>query len=422
MAEKEKQLNGRIIHKHDTEVNWLKAIGFTPKQSELIVYDIDENYNYQRIKIGDGIHNVNELPFYAGSWNDLKDKPYGEEITLGDTLLEEQFFEIGGGQFQFVHISNTSLNLVEGQTYIVTFNGEQCSCIAWYHDYSGGIAIGDGFYLGMGDKGENVAFAFLDYYGCYLYGSSGTYSIKTEGSVLVNKIDPKYLPDNIGAQSDWDETDETSTSYIKNRPFYINKSAITEIFNVAAYMAENSLEWETQVQIDDTYAVVAVQLPITIPAVEGEDYTFIVDGVEYVYTAQYTTQNGTPGFTFGKVPTDMSNFIFYAATVPAMNMSMIMCRCKASALPTECRIVGSLYEIKKLDEKYIPDTIARKADIPEQVQPDWDETDETSPSYIRNKPDENDALLLVTEMGLVQPVSTASGDILTDNNNNIIIL
>ena len=70
MAEKEKQLNGRIIHKHDTEVNWLKAIGFTPKQSELIVYDIDENYNYQRIKIGDGIHNVNELPFYAGSWND----------------------------------------------------------------------------------------------------------------------------------------------------------------------------------------------------------------------------------------------------------------------------------------------------------------------------------------------------------------
>lgn len=57
-----------------------------------------------------------------------------------------------------------------------------------------------------------------------------------------------------------------------------------------------------------------------------------------------------------------------------------------------------------------------------QVQANWDETDETSPSYIRNKPDENDALLLVTEMGLVQPVSTASGDILTDNNNNIIIL
>ena len=30
----------------------------------MIVYDVDENYDYQRIKIGDGIKNVNILPFY----------------------------------------------------------------------------------------------------------------------------------------------------------------------------------------------------------------------------------------------------------------------------------------------------------------------------------------------------------------------
>ena len=60
----EKNINNiRIVNKHDTEANWLKATGFTPKQGELIVYDKDSNYDYERIKIGDGTTNVNTLPF-----------------------------------------------------------------------------------------------------------------------------------------------------------------------------------------------------------------------------------------------------------------------------------------------------------------------------------------------------------------------
>ena len=59
----EKTINSRIIHKHDIETNWLKAINFIPQQGEIIVYDIDENYDYERIKIGDGITNINQLPF-----------------------------------------------------------------------------------------------------------------------------------------------------------------------------------------------------------------------------------------------------------------------------------------------------------------------------------------------------------------------
>lgn len=55
--------NIRIVNKHDTEANWLKATGFTPKQGEIIVYDVDATYSYERIKIGDGVQNVNALPF-----------------------------------------------------------------------------------------------------------------------------------------------------------------------------------------------------------------------------------------------------------------------------------------------------------------------------------------------------------------------
>ncbi len=59
----EKNLNARIVHKHDIEENWLKATNFTPKQGELIVYDVDNAHNYVRIKIGDGERLVNSLPF-----------------------------------------------------------------------------------------------------------------------------------------------------------------------------------------------------------------------------------------------------------------------------------------------------------------------------------------------------------------------
>ena len=59
----EKNMNTRIQHKHDIETNWLKATNFTPLVGEIVVYDPDGNYDYPRIKIGDGKTNINSLPF-----------------------------------------------------------------------------------------------------------------------------------------------------------------------------------------------------------------------------------------------------------------------------------------------------------------------------------------------------------------------
>jgi hypothetical protein len=64
----EKNVNARIIHKHDTEENWFKAINFTPKRGELIIYDPDATYSYSRFKIGNGVTNINDLPFADGSF------------------------------------------------------------------------------------------------------------------------------------------------------------------------------------------------------------------------------------------------------------------------------------------------------------------------------------------------------------------
>lgn len=77
----------RIQIKHDIAANWAKAKNFTPLPGELIIYDgIIENGVYieqPKIKIGDGIHKLAELPFIEiNSKTDTAKKYQYENETL----------------------------------------------------------------------------------------------------------------------------------------------------------------------------------------------------------------------------------------------------------------------------------------------------------------------------------------------------
>ena len=71
-----KQLNARIITKHDTEANWEKALTFKPKLGEIIIYEtpdkiIPNEFKWEtipRIKIGDGNNTINDLPFITDAF------------------------------------------------------------------------------------------------------------------------------------------------------------------------------------------------------------------------------------------------------------------------------------------------------------------------------------------------------------------
>lgn len=58
----EKLIQTRIIHKHAQESDWDDAT-IKPLQSELLIYDSDENHNFPRFKLGDGTSLARELPF-----------------------------------------------------------------------------------------------------------------------------------------------------------------------------------------------------------------------------------------------------------------------------------------------------------------------------------------------------------------------
>ena len=94
----EKRLNTRIIHKHETEANWLLATNFVPLQGEIIIYDIDSTHSYERVKVGDGKTLVSALPFVD---DDLRaeliaqigavdDKVDAVSALVGDTKVSEQ--------------------------------------------------------------------------------------------------------------------------------------------------------------------------------------------------------------------------------------------------------------------------------------------------------------------------------------------
>lgn len=75
----EKNMKARIVHKHDTETNWLKATNFIPRKGEIIVYDIDDIHNYERMKIGDGETFVVNLPFVYDNVTDMINSLVGDE-------------------------------------------------------------------------------------------------------------------------------------------------------------------------------------------------------------------------------------------------------------------------------------------------------------------------------------------------------
>ena len=76
----------RILIKHDIKSNWDKAVNFVPLPGELIIYDgVVENGVYvetPRLKIGDGVRKVFELPFVDSEQNQAEYVYDDESETL----------------------------------------------------------------------------------------------------------------------------------------------------------------------------------------------------------------------------------------------------------------------------------------------------------------------------------------------------
>lgn len=172
--------NVRIIHKHDTEENWLKAINFIPKQGELIIYDTDDIHTQSRFKIGDGETLVSDLPFSQAqqpNWDEndpesasyIQNRPFYStgEYEKTEIMKATQFslmFDDPDGRMVMV---GGGLILIEGAEYLVTIGNQEYICKAQLVT-NGYLALGNTQYaidseFGWPDEVEPFVIFGFDY-------------------------------------------------------------------------------------------------------------------------------------------------------------------------------------------------------------------------------------------------------------------
>lgn len=85
-------------------------------------------------------------------------------------------------------------------------------------------------------------------------------------------------------------------------------------------------------------------------------------------------------------------------------------------------------------KSWVEKNFVRKNDIPEfpdiseiQVQSDWNENDENSPAYVKNKPisllsDDKDVIDSIMSAGLFSDILAENGVIYTDDNGKVMVI
>lgn len=159
------------------------------------------------------------------------------------------------------------------------------------------------------------------------------------------------------SQSDWSELDETQSAFIKNKPFglvpeenYLNKT----------------LTWKEEYDSDartEVYTWTGVTRFQYCPFVEEGDYLVRFNGQEAIVHLNY--RSGTIKTDFIEIEYSYTNYwetVFEIVSEPPRDSSL------------SSQLVIIRVGIKKIDNLYI-----------DPVQSDWNETDETSASYIQNR-------------------------------------
>lgn len=251
------KINTRIVNKHDLEVNWLKAKNFRPEKGELIVYDIevDENgntltavvdgktvpalpngrttpYAYERFKLGDGIHYVNELSFAVDKvvkdWNQndesapdyIKNRTHyatGYSATfsnvefeefIDETWYEHQYYEYVFTEniFENIKASSKQVNISILGTYREEFEGvlEYDTESNVFIDNSAHLRVSEGgidefgtITLDSSNRLKLIGFGIL---------SGGWNNIATKLELhtpsVLKQLDEQFIPDTIARTTD----------------------------------------------------------------------------------------------------------------------------------------------------------------------------------------------------------------------------
>lgn len=322
------------------------------------------------------------------SWNDLLDKPFGIEEDVESTLIvnnqvitasaDKTCLNENGRSASWNYIASNNV-LTAGKQYRVTINDTQYVGTAvdgkefspW--GYSGGavIPLVDNSGNEVGHIGDVVGAGYNNY--CYYDGGETgiSYVITFEEIIyteIVRTLDEQYIPNTISRTDhihSWDE--------LNDKPF-------GETYNYSATIVDNlSFECET-LTFGGQYQYTYVN---DIPNVDKPFYV-VFDGVEYPNLTSYLVFGdpmignhylylkyieGAPDSALTDIVDSGEPFAIKFNT----DEQLMIVYTADDSVPHNITVKQGDLLVKTLDEKYIPDTIARVEDIPEVFSGSWND-------------------------------------------------
>ena len=263
----------------------------------------------------------------------VKNRPFYTGDPVETVLVEEStvsFSEMKNGKYQGELSSTFSATV--GETYKVYWDGAayECTCV----DFRNTPVIGNLSIVGGGsDTGEPFVMGILNGEGIQIVtadtSASHTFSICVFAPEVV-KIDPKYIRD-MYYTADPVETvfvEESTATFVENHGLYVAK------------------------------------FPSTFEATVGETYKVSWDGT--VYECTCVTVEGLPAIGNPSIIGEYSDTgePFVMGILNGVGIRIMTADTSASHTFS---ISGFVSEIVKIDEKYLPYTVATKADV-EAVQ------------------------------------------------------
>lgn len=327
-----KVFNGRFVLKGDVEANWNKATGFVPLDKEIIIYKADENHSVARIKVGDGVTAVQELPVV----NEHPQADYEQsDPTAADYIKNRPFYDENG--IIFPSKTYTFDGKLEGKEYVVRNDGmffvkitddildkEQligCKLILntgdifsiaedYVVDFDGGVVL----------RGLEVAvvtdvqlfdkmFDTMPSTGLYVLSVPDNlyvFQVITAevGGINFKQIDEKFIPDTIARISDFPSIDQSYNAESENAQSGI---AVAE----ALKPIEMSIAKLDGKVIEATFEITTVNTKITLKNLEGMTKIDWGDGTvdselshtytelgEYICKIYYVTSIGHDAFNY----------------------------------------------------------------------------------------------------------------------------
>lgn len=229
-----------FIARYNTEAMKVWAITLPEKDPSL---NPESTIIYCKIK-SDDVHKIDPKYIYQSDWNVIdendaayiKNKPFGKTVeiiksidwdgnTEGLTNVAEVYYKVSDGIFTDEQIKTCTIQF-DGSSIIVSQEWPAIETMGWVTEDA--VFFEAAIFIRRPTVFLNVAF---NEPGVYFVNDSGVYvtSVTFSKPVEINtvkKIEPKYL-----YQPDWNQTDETDPTYIKNKPFGETADGVKQLDN-----------------------------------------------------------------------------------------------------------------------------------------------------------------------------------------------